>query len=141
MANKSGAIGTATETAVVKVLRQYWPEAERRRLRGAEDWGDITGTPGIVWEVKGGAAARAASDAQIYNWLQETETERLNARAAIGVLVVQRKGIGAPNAGMWWAIFQSLPILSPYDRAESLVEMPVRMYLSTACSMLKDWGY
>jgi hypothetical protein len=142
MPNKSGAIGTATETAVVKVLLPHWPYAERRRLRGAEDWGDITGTPGIVWEVKGGTAAKTASDAQIEAWLDETETERLNAGADIGVLVIPRKGIGPANAFRWWAIFRGLEICDPnHPGVTGSPEWPVRMFLSDACRLLKDWGY
>lgn len=143
--NKSGRIGTAAETAVARVLAaRGFPYAERRRLRGAEDWGDITGTPGIVWEVKGGNAAKTASDGQISLWLVETELERHNAGADIGVLVVQRKGIGPTNASRWWAIFGKLMIAHPLDvgaTAPSFPEWPVRMFLTDACRILKDWGY
>ena len=55
-------IGTAAETAVVRFLRDNgFPLAERRALHGSTDRGDITGTPGLVWEVKGGDAAKTAS--------------------------------------------------------------------------------
>lgn len=103
--NKPKAIGTAAETAAVRALRQHgFPNAERRALAGTYDLGDIVGTPGIVWEVKGGAAAKTASDGQVEAWLDETETERVNARAAVGVLVMQRSGIGPANACRWWAV-------------------------------------
>jgi hypothetical protein len=140
MANKSGSIGTATETAVVKVLRQYWPEAERRRLRGAEDWGDITGTPGIVWEVKGGAAAKAASDAQVEAWLDETETEKRNADADVGILVLPRKGIGPKNADRWWAVLPTA-VLSLHFNTPPCMVITVRLHLSEACELLQAWGY
>lgn len=98
-------IGTRAETAVVKVLRAHgFPQAERRALRGTADAGDITGTPGLCWEVKGGDAARRASDAQIIAWCAETEIERLHAGADYGILVVQRAGIGPANAHRWWAV-------------------------------------
>lgn len=103
--NRPKAIGTAAETAVVRYLQANgFPHAERRAMRGTLDCGDITGTPGICWEVKGGEAARSASDGLIDQWLDETERERVNARADVGVLVVQRRGIGPANAGSWWAI-------------------------------------
>lgn len=105
MVNKPRNIGTAAETAVVRYLvANGFPHAERRSLKGNLDQGDITGTPGICWEVKGGAAAKNASDGQVQAWLEETERERVNAGATIGILVLQRKGIGAINAGRWWAI-------------------------------------
>lgn len=98
-------IGTAGETAVVRALRELgFPYAERRALAGARDLGDITGTPGIVWEVKAGNAAKTASDGQVAKWLDETERERINAGAQYGVLVLARSGIGAANASRWWAI-------------------------------------
>lgn len=84
-------IGTRAETAVVRYLQANgWPSAERRSLRGKLDAGDITGTPGLCWEVKGGEAARSSSHGQITRWLVETEQERINASADVGVLVVQR---------------------------------------------------
>ena len=139
--NKSGQIGTGTETAVVKVLRNWWPHAERRRLRGAKDWGDITGTdPRIVWEVKGGAAAKAASDAQIETWLEETEDERRNAGADVGVLVVPRKGIGPANADRWWAILPTAVLSQHFDTRRFMVGT-VRLHLGEACELLKGWGY
>lgn len=79
-----------------------FPYAERRALHGSTDLGDITGTPGLVWEVKSGEAAMCASDNQIIAWLVETERERLNAKKAeFGTLVVQRRRQHPRN---WWAI-------------------------------------
>lgn len=138
MTNKPKNLGTAAESAVVKVLQEFWPYAERRALRGAADEGDITGTPGIVWEVKGGAAAKTASDGQIEAWLDETEQERENADADIGVLVVQRKGIGYPNAGQWWAVMGIEPANPTFGASTNVV---VRMHLIDACRLLEVWGY
>ena len=107
MVNKSGNIGTAGETAVKKVLRPFWPRVERRRLEGSLDRGDITGTPGLVWEVKAGKAAENASDAQVIAWLEETERERKNDNAAYGILVMKKKGAGHDNAGRWTAVMWS----------------------------------
>lgn len=130
MVNKSGSIGTAAETAVVRVFNANgFPHVERRRLRGRYDMGDLTGCPGLCVEIKGGAAAKNASDAQIAAWLDETETERLNAGAYHGVLVVQRKGIGAPNAGRWWAVIR--------DGHGAVV----RYYLADYLRVLRMCGY
>ena len=95
-------IGTAAESAVVKVLREHgFPHAERRALRGSADWGDVTGTPGLVWEVKGGDAAKDASDNQIADWMDEAQTEAGNAGATYGFLIVARR---RKNVRDWWAV-------------------------------------
>ncbi len=133
MVNRSGNVGTATETAVVRVLNAHgFPTAERRRLRGRYDLGDITGCPGLVWEVKGGNAARHASDALIEQWLDETEQERDNAHAWHGVLVVARKGIGPANADRWWAIVRA---------HHGDVSVTVRYYLADYLTLLRMRGY
>jgi len=104
MVNRPKAIGTAAETAVVRAARTNgFGTAERRALAGAADRGDILLCPGAILEVKGGDAARHASDLDIDRWLNETDTERRHADADIALLVVQRRGVGAPNAHRWWA--------------------------------------
>ena len=121
---------------MVRALRGLgFPQAERRALAGIHDLGDITGCPGIVWEVKAGAAAKTASDGQIDAWLAETEAERVNARADVGVLVTARAGIGALNADRWWA---HVPVGFSH---ETTTGFPVRMTLANACSMLRFAGY
>lgn len=137
-------IGTAAESAVVKALRAHgFPHAERRSLKGALDQGDITGTPGICWEVKGGAAARTASDGLIAEWMAETETERINARADVGVLVVQRKGVGPANAHRWWAVLPADRLLhsSATDGIPGGTGFPVRLLLGDAIRVLRSLGY
>ena len=97
--SRSRGIGTTAETAVVRYLRtRGFDHAERRALTGAHDQGDITGTPGLCWEIKSGRAAETASDGLIQDWIDETESERLNARADIGILVTKRPGYGPCTA-------------------------------------------
>jgi hypothetical protein len=136
--NKPKAIGTKAETWVARHLAANgFPHAERRTLKGRLDEGDITGCLGVVIEVKGGKAANEASDKQVADWMAETETERINARANVGVLVLQRKGVGGPNAGRWWA----------YMSAKTWVfgaaghDFPVRMLLTDAVHLLRKAGY
>ena len=139
-------IGTSAETAVVRALRRLgWPHAERRALAGTLDLGDITGCPGICWEVKGGQAAKDAGDGQIALWLAETERERVNGNAMIGVLVVQRRGVGPANAHRWWV---HLPLWQVAELAngQALTDahtalLPVRMLLTDVCTLLRDAGY
>jgi len=108
--SKSKSIGTKAETA----LRNYLLsidyselEAHRNVLTGSDDEGDVwlrepkRGL--IVFEVKGGKAAKEASYEQIKKWYSEAETEKKNASANFGFLVTQRAGVGYPRAGEWWA--------------------------------------
>jgi hypothetical protein len=104
MTNKPKAIGTAGETAVVRFLGPNgFSGAERSALHGGQDQGDITGTPGVAWEVKAGHVAEVAADGSLATWLAQTEAERLNRGADVAVLVLKRKGRGAARAGEWWA--------------------------------------
>ncbi|MFF3443589.1 hypothetical protein [Streptosporangium sp. NPDC002721] len=146
MVNKPKARGTATETAVVRALRTLgFPHAERRALAGAYDLGDITGCPGLVWEVKGGDAAKTASDGLIADWLAETEAERANAGADVGVLVMQRRSIGPSNAHRWWAVLRLSDVvrLGSYGRhtIPADIDCPVRLLLADVCTLLRRAGY
>lgn len=138
-------IGTAAESAVVRFLRANgFPNAERRALRGTYDCGDVTGIPGVVIEVKGGKAAKTASDGLVAEWLAETEVERVNARADIGILVIARAGIGPANAGRWWAVLQAdnfTELVVGIGVDSPVHSHPVRMHLSDAAAMLRCDGY
>lgn len=91
--------GTAAESALVTYLKEHgWPYAERRALMGSKDKGDVTGTPALCWEQK--SAARIC----IPEWMRETETERLNAGADYGILVVKPRGVGETRVGQWAAL-------------------------------------
>lgn len=144
--NKPRQVGTKAETAVVKHLAANgWPNAERRSLRGALDAGDITGTPGICWEVKGGDAARTASDLTISRWMEELAHEVVNARAEVGLLVVQRAGVGPANAGRWWVWMPAFQLAALVIEAPGLDDdrgqFPVRMLLGDAVALLRAAGY
>lgn len=139
-------IGTAAESAVVRYLRTAGhPHAERRSLRGAHDAGDITGCPGICWEIKGGDAARRASDLDITRWMAELDAETFNARAQVGVLVVQRAGVGPANAGRWWAYMTAAQLTALAVETPTPIRgcagFPVRMLLADAVVLLRAAGY
>lgn len=150
--NKPKQIGTAAETAVVRVFqRRGWPDAKRHALHGSADIGDLNVSTKFVVEVKGGVAAKDASDAVIEAWLLETEQERKNAGAQFGVLVVQRRGVGPANAERWWA-YLTLDVLSSlaqpsaegypaYALGSALANAPVRMLLRDALDLLRAAGY
>lgn len=142
MVNRSKNIGTAGERAVVAYLRGHgFPHAERRALAGAEDRGDITGTPGVVWEVKAGRAAETASDGLVSDWLDDTMRERLNAGADCAVLVLKRPGFGPGRAASWWAVLPLAALVAPGKRGHIGDMAPVRMHLSTVVEVLRASGY
>lgn len=95
----SKAKGTAAETAVVKALQRLgWPHTERRALSGNVDKGDITGIPGICIEVKDAKTWTLAA------WMRETETERRNAGADYGILVIKAPRVGHDHAEGWLTV-------------------------------------
>lgn len=100
MVNKPKIKGTGAETLLVGYLRANgWPYAERRALSGSLDKGDIAGTGPLVWESKA-----TGGSPQIPAWLAETETERRNAGAEYGILVVKTRGLGVVYMGRWLAV-------------------------------------
>lgn len=108
--SKAKAIGTRAETAVRNYLLSIGYtelQAHRNVLKGSDDEGDVwlrDETYGlIVFEIKGGKAAKEASYQQIQKWYEEAKTECQNANANFGFLVTQRAGVGYPRAGEWWA--------------------------------------
>lgn len=139
-------IGTHFTTGVIRHLHANgWPSAELRNQAGEHDRGDIIGTPGVCWECKGGKAAETASDAQIMAWLAETDRERENSRADVGVLVLKRKAVGRANAGRWSAILWSddaarlmAPDVALFTEAP---RVPVRMLLDDTIALLHWAGY
>lgn len=140
---KSTAIGTAHTTAVINYLRPHgFGNAELRNLAGIYDKGDIVGTPGVVWECKGGHAAETASDLLVAQWLTETERERRNASADIGVLVLKRKAVGAVNAGRYWAVLPLWAVHSGRDELRGVIySAPIRLHLHDAVNILRGKGY
>lgn len=153
MVNRPKAIGTAAESAVVKAARRLgFPHAERMVLHGSLDQGDVRLTPGltagVVVEVKGGAAARTASDGLVHEWLIETETERINAGADVALLVTQRPGFAAQRAQHWWAHWRVGDLArlhgwhDTYGRDHELAaDAPIRMSLASALAQLRAAGY
>lgn len=150
MTNKSGQIGTRTETDVVRYAwangfegADEMTRAQRLRLTGAADQGDVGLCPGVILSIKGGHMAENASDNQIVGWLVEMEQQRLNRGVDIGVLVLKRKGKGAANAGLWWAImpgsvFTSLVV--GFEYVDSSLPS-ARITLAEACGLLRRAGY
>lgn len=137
--------GAAAERSVAKWLRANGFPGAERAVRAAyvgsdrviPDPGDLTGTPGLVWQVK---------DCQIERiglWLTETEQQRGAVDADYGVLVVRRRGYADP--GQWWCW---LPLdallrmgLGGLPTSWSLDSEPVRLELRAVARMLNLSGY
>lgn len=86
--------GTSWETEIVRALVDAgWPHAERRRLAGAYDKGDIAGIAGVVIEAKNTNRLELAAA------VDEARTEANNAAAALGVAWLKRKGKTAAEHG------------------------------------------
>ena len=145
MTNKPKAIGTRGETGVVRVARDLgFPEARRLALSGALDNGDAILCPGIIAEVKAGKAAKTASLAQIDLWWLETEIERQNAGATIGLLVVQRAGY-SPERAAYWRCFLGAPVVATLQIRKGVFihdhAFPVEMTFAKALLLLRAYGY
>ena len=145
--NRSKNIGTAAESAVVRVARASgFPQAERRALAGSADVGDVLLTAGLVAEVKAGEAAKTASLGQIDQWLAETERERRNAGADVALLVVQRRGIGTARAELWDCHMTLQDVMFAADngsRVEHLVAgatVTLRLHHALFLLRLAGWG-
>ena len=142
--NRSKSIGTYAETAVARAARaRGFPEADRYALHGSADIGDVRLCAGVVVEVKGGEAARGCSDLDVQRWLDQTARERDNAHAAVGFLVVQRRGVGALNASRWWSYWRlgwisDLSYTQAFGGARSTVW---RTTLGDSLDMLRAVGY
>lgn len=160
MVNKSGNIGTWTESSIVRYVRangfdgaDEMTKAQRLRLNGAHDQGDIGLCPGVVVSSKGGHMAEVASDAEILAWLAEMETQRINRGVDVAFLVRKRKGKGAANAGTWWAhmpgwtfVLLAAPCIVDtgvgHDVPRHLSSAPaVQMTLDNALLLLRRGGY
>lgn len=86
--------GTSWESEIVRTLvAAGWPNAERRRLSGAYDKGDIAGVVGVCIEAKN------TTKLDISAALNEALAEAQNAGAAIGAAWIKRRGKSSAGDG------------------------------------------
>lgn len=71
---------------------------ERRALSGKNDKGDIAGIPNLVFEVKNQKTYAISS------WLKETQIEKENAGADLGILIMKPFGVGVSQVSQWWTV-------------------------------------
>jgi hypothetical protein len=88
--------GRIAENLVVEYLQRWWPMAERRRLNGIHDRGDVAGIHSTVVEVKSGAKI------ELGTWMRELDVEVANDHAEHGVLVIKPKG--TTDAAQFYAV-------------------------------------
>lgn len=95
--------GRDAENLVVEYLRTRGFNAERRRLTGEEDRGDVGGIRKLVCEIK------AHKSLNLPGWLDELAIEVENAdrkypedQAHTGLLVARRRG--NPHPSEWYAV-------------------------------------
>ena len=81
------AAGTRWETEIVRALVDAgWPNAERRRLAGSEDKGDIAGVIGVCIEAKN------TNRLDLAGAMKEARREGFNAGAVVSVAWLKRRG-------------------------------------------------
>lgn len=108
--------GRATENIHVEYLKENGVlHAERRRLKGVLDEGDVTGWPGVCVEVKSGAKVN------ISGWLSQLEVEMENSNAETGYVAVRPKG--KPKAEDWYAVLP-MPVLMDLMREAGWLPSP-----------------
>lgn len=119
----SKAKGREAENAVVKYLRKRGIAAERRRLTGVEDCGDISGWGGVVCEVK------AEKKLALAGYVDELQVEVKNADKRFrakhqGLVVAKRRG--KTNPAEWYAIMpmhQAVELLQFQSKLKERVEL------------------
>jgi len=146
MVNKPKAIGTAAETAVLKVVKPYFPDAHRLVLAGQQDQGDIRLSDRFILEVKGGRQTMQIGDKMLDKWLNEANVEAVHSGVDFGFLVTQRAGVGAPNAHRWWAwltVGQLVTVMNggnPMFATFGVATEPVRLELGVLLKILLGAG-
>lgn len=123
------------ESAVVAFLRDNgFLQAERRALKGSLDQGDVTGTPGLCWEVK-----YADGGIRMGAWVTQTEVERINSNSDYGVLIIKPRGLGAKSTGNWFAVMSMAGHEALLARVpgQCLVAGPVRYTAATMAQELR----
>ncbi len=102
--------GRAVENQAVEWLRSKgWVNAERRRLNGTADMGDVTGIPGMCIEVK------SAAQWTPVQWIRELVVEQANAQADVGFVLARPKG--GTNVDDWVVMMTPAQLLELLDAA------------------------
>jgi hypothetical protein len=95
--------GTAFESSLLPLIREYHPYAERRALTGAKDKGDFF-LPGADFILE----AKCVRTMSLGSWLDEAVREAINAEVGYGIVVHKRKGKTDPAEQFATMRFKSL---------------------------------
>lgn len=138
--------GAVAERQLVNWLRDNgWPGAERAvrtgyrtATRTSADPGDVTGTPGLVWQMK--YTARFEEPGVYAANLAETEAQRAAAGADHGLLVQRRSGTA--DVGKWWVHVtgRSFAVLLTGQEAPEF-DCVARVTLAEFAVLLRRAGY
>ena len=91
--------GRITENAFVDYMDKVHDlKLERRRLKGAEDEGDITGWDSVCVEVK----CSTGSTVTLTGYLKELEAEKKNSGADLGFIA--SRPLGKPYPEDWYCV-------------------------------------
>ncbi|ADG98798.1 hypothetical protein Srot_2350 [Segniliparus rotundus DSM 44985] len=101
MTNRMKAKGDRAERAVKDMAAANgFPWCERLKAGDQRDKGDLSLAPGVIAQVKD------RKTLSLRQWLVDTEAQRVNARADVGVLVVK---LASPGKAPVWAAVMELP--------------------------------
>ena len=107
MGNKSKAIGTRAESAIVKYFKSLGISARRKALSGSKDQGDIEVYDApllhrpFTIEVKAGKQTANPSRSQLEEWLRQAREEQKNSGQSTALIVV-RYNRALVDADVWW---------------------------------------
>jgi hypothetical protein len=145
--------GATAERDLVRWLRDHgWPGAERyvrtgyrTATRTSADPGDVTGTPGLAWQVKNRADFDKPS--VLAACLAETEQQRAAENADFGLLVQRRPNYPIPaDWWVWLGVLDLHRLLTPSHRnplsaGANPHGAPLRMSLGGLVPLLHAAGY
>ena len=143
-------VGKETEQLVARYLRSRGLAGVERAVRtgfrtperAVADAGDLTGWPGVCVQVKSLRPANAA-ERQTRTWLAETELQRAQSGASVGLLVVRRWG--TTDVGEWWCFLAVRDLWLMGDPAgvqpEAWTAAPVRLELADVVTLMQTWGW
>lgn len=146
---KSLDVGKDTEQRVARYLRSRGLEGVERAVRtgfrtperAVADAGDLTGWPGVCVQVKSLRPANAA-ERETRTWLAETERQRQQSGASLGLLIVRRWG--TTDVGEWWCFLMLRDLMhaaGEHREALHTTTEPVRLELAGLVDLLQTWGW
>lgn len=96
-------MGTAHESAIKLWLQAHgWPYADRRRLNGAADLGDLQLSERIPFIIEAKTAKKTTERATLGTFVKELEAEVINSKSEAGAVVFKK--VGTTDVGEFYAL-------------------------------------